>query len=152
MKSLRKSTIGIASLLCIAVANIGYAQSGSGRGMMERFQMLDANSDGHVSAGEAGEWHEAVFLAMDANEDRKLTREEYMSVQMGRGADPDQRGPRYAERQLEKDARFTEMDADQDGYVTHDQFLVNGQHRFAVADTDKDGAVSAAEFRISRWQ
>lgn len=150
MNIVQQSAICLASLLCIIGAGTGNAQSGGGRGMMERFQMLDADTNGQISASEAAEWHETVFLTMDADEDRRLDHKEYMSVQFGRGADPSQRGPRYAERQAQKDARFTEMDADGDGYVTRDQFLANGQRRFAAADADKSGSVSMAEFRAAR--
>ncbi len=45
-----------------------------------------------------------------------------MAVQMGRGSDPEQRGPRYEEKQAEKDAAFTEMDVDGDDYVTIKEF------------------------------
>ncbi len=149
MDIIHKTAICLASVLCIIGAEAGYAQSGGGRGMMERFQMIDADTDGQVSASEAAEWHETVFAAMDADGDEKLDRKEFMAVQFGRGADPAKRGPRYAERQARKDARFTEMDADGDGYVTHKQFLAYGQRRFAAADVDKSGSMSMAEFRAA---
>ena len=119
--------------------------------MTERFQMLDVNGDGQVSAEEAAEWHETVFVTMDADDDQQLTREEYMAIQLGQGADPDQRGPRFAEKQADKDARFTMMDADGDGFVTKDQFLADGQSSFEASDTDKNGAVSMPEFIAARW-
>ena len=151
MKPVLKAAIGLTSVLCIIGADEGTAQTGGGRGMMERFQMLDSDTDGQVSASEAAEWHETVFLTMDANEDGQLTRDEYMAIQLGRGADPDQRGPRYAERQIEKDARFTMMDADGDGLVTQAQFFADGQLRFTTADADKSGSVTLPEFIAMRW-
>ena len=73
--------------------------------MMERFQMIDADTNGQVSASEAAEWHETVFSAMDADGDGKLDRKEFMAVQFGRGADPEQRGPRFAERASKEKTR-----------------------------------------------
>lgn len=153
MKQGRKIVYALATLAFAASGVVIHAQTGGGmgRGMMERFQTLDADSNGQVTSEEAGDWHEAVFLAMDADEDGKLTEEEYMSVQMGRGADPAQRGPRYAERQAEKAARFTQMDDDSDGFVTKEQFLANGRARFVDADRDKSGTLTSQEFAAARW-
>jgi hypothetical protein len=153
MKLRRQITFAVAVAALVANGSAIYAQSGGGmgRGLMERFQTIDANSDGVVTAQEAGAWHESVFLVMDADQDGKLTNGEYMAVQMGRGADPAQRGPRYDERQAEKAARFTEMDDDKDGFVTKEQFLADGQARFAAADLDKSGMLAPEEFAAARW-
>ncbi len=94
--------------------------------------MLDADGDGRLSAAEAAEWRASVFDAMVANNDGQLTREEYIAVQMGRGSGPEQRGPRYEEKQAEKDAAFTAMDADADGFVTREQFLEAGEKSLAA--------------------
>ncbi len=111
----------LAAMLVALGSNMSLAQGG-GQGMADRFQVLDVDGDGRLSAAEAAEWREAVFGAKDANDDGQLTREEYMAFQMGRGSDPEQRGPRYEEKQAEKDAAFTIMDEDADGFVTREQF------------------------------
>ncbi len=148
-----RSELRFAALAAMLVAigpNMSFAQGG-GQGMAERFQVLDADGDGRLSAAEAAEWRESVFGAMDADDDGQLTREEYMAVQMGRGSDPEQRGPRYEEKQAEKDAAFTVMDADADGFVTREQFLEAGEKSFAEADADGDGYVTMPEFIAARW-
>lgn len=139
MKLRRQIVFAVAAAALTASGSAIYAQSGGGMGrsMMERFQTLDANGDAQVTAQEAGAWHESVFLIMDADQDGKLTKEEYMAVQKDRGADPTQRGPRYEERQADKAARFTHMDHDKDSFVTKEQFLADGQARFVAADLDK---------------
>lgn len=153
MKRGRQILFAMAAMALAASGPAINAQTGGGmgRGMMERFQTLDSDSNGQVTPQEAGDWREAVFLAMDADEDGKLTKEEYMAVQMGRGADPAQRGPRYAEHQAEKAARFTQMDDNSDGFVTKEQFLADGKARFVVADLDKSGTLTQQEFVAARW-
>ncbi len=116
---------------------------------MDRFDSLDENSDGMVSTAEASEWREAVFNAMDANENDALSLEEYMGLQLGQGADPSQRGPRYAERQAAKEAEFRLMDADTDNSVSRQDFMEFGQQTFATNDTDGDGLVGLREFIMS---
>ena len=152
MKRFPQIVVSLASVLAVLGADISLAQSGGGgRGMMQRFEALDENGDGQISASEAAEWRDTVFVTMDSDDDGKLTREEYMEVQLGQGADSDQRGPRYAERQAEKDAQYTVMDADKDGFVTKEQFMSNGQIQFSSADADKDGVVTMPEFIASHW-
>lgn len=149
MKSELKFAVLAAMFLAIG-PNMSVAQGG-GQGMADRFAALDSDGDGRLSAAEAAEWREAVFGAMDADDDERLTREEYMAVQMGRGSDPEQRGPRYEEKQAEKDAAFTEMDAEGKGFVTREQFLEAAAQNFADADVDGDGFVTMPEFIAARW-
>lgn len=141
----------LAALLVAVSPALAFAQGGGGQGMMDRFQVIDADGDGRMSAAEAAEWRETVFVTMDSDDDGQLTREEYMAIQLGKGADPDQRGPRFEEKQAEKDAAFTEMDADGDGFVTRAQFLEAGAQKFADADADGDGFVTVPEFIVARW-
>ena len=141
----------LAALLVVVSPAVSFAQGGGGQGMADRFEMLDADGDGRLSAAEAAEWRETVFLTMDADGDEQLTREEYMAIQLGQGADPDERGPRYEEKQIEKDAAFTQMDADGDGFVTRKQFLEAGKEDFMNADADGDGYVTMPEFIAARW-
>lgn len=142
--------VTVAAMVLAMGANTAIAQGG-GRGMADRFEMVDTDGDGRLSAAEAQEWRESVFSAMDADGDGQLTREEFMAVQMGPGADPEQRGPRFEEKQAEKDAAFTEMDQNADGFVTREQFLEAGAGNFAAADADGDGYVTMPEFIAARW-
>jgi len=121
--------------------------AGRGAGMQERIEMIDADGDGLVQEAELAEWRETVFLAMDGDGDGALTRDEYMAVQLGRGADPDARGPRYAQMQEAKAAEFEVMDADGDGLVPLDVFTAHADAQFSKADTNGDGALNATEFR-----
>lgn len=155
MKRVYIITMTFAGMLFLSAINNSFAQMGQGmgrgmgQGMMERFSVMDADENGFISAAESAEWRTSAFLAMDADEDNKLTRKEYMSVQMGKGADPDMRGPRYAQKQAEKSARFTGIDTDKDDRITKEQFLSNGKARFKASDQNGDGMLSMAEFRAA---
>lgn len=130
---------------------------GMGRGMMRggattgqmgaQFGMIDADGNGSVSGAELLAWRDMVFDAMNADGDDALTREEFMAVQMGQGADPSQRGPRYAEMQAAKAAEFDAMDNNGDGTITREQFTDGAAAMFLEADADGDGALTPSEFR-----
>lgn len=141
---------GCAAVLCLATTSVVVAQGG-GRGMMERFELLDDNGDGRVTMEEATLWQDGVFNVMDSDGNEMLSRAEFMEIQLGRGSDPDQRGPRFAERQAEKEARYTAMDADGDDAVSRAQFLADGEARFQATDANGDGAMTAPEFAASHW-
>lgn len=124
-------------------------RQGPGPRMMERMGAIDTNDDGVISDDEAADQVEAVFTAMDADDDDELTEEEYMAVRMG-----PQRGfneARQKARQERKKARFAEMDTDKSGKVSKAEFIAAGKARFEAADTDKDGKVTPWEFRARRW-
>jgi Ca2+-binding EF-hand superfamily protein len=129
------------------VAAQGGQGQGRGAGMQERIEMLDTDGDGLIQEAELMSWRETVFLTMDADGDDALTREEYMAVQLGRGADPAARGPRYEEMQAAKAAEFDTMDADGDGSVPRDTFIDYAATQFQAADADGDGALAPPEFR-----
>jgi Ca2+-binding EF-hand superfamily protein len=130
---------------------------GSGRGgmmgnpgFMGRMATIDNDGDGMISDDEAAAQVEAVFLAMDSDDDGELTEEEYMAVRMGPG---EGRNPaRKAQMQERKKARFTEMDTDKNGKVSKAEFIAGGKARFEAADTDKDGKVTPWEFRAQHWR
>lgn len=112
---------------------------------MGRFAMIDANEDGVISADEAAANAEDVFMAMDADDDGSLTKEEFMTIRMGPQNGWNQ--ARQARRQKAKEARFDAMDKDGDGKVSQEDFMATAQARFELADSDSDGKVSPWDFR-----
>ena len=126
------------------------AGQGSDQGM-QRFQSIDTNGDGQISGEEHAMWRFQVFTTMDADDSLDITKEEYMAVRMGKGADPDQQGPKAAEREQAKEQRFAKMDNDQDGKVSRARFVHFGGVTFAAADKNGDGLLTLSEFRDQRW-
>jgi hypothetical protein len=118
---------------------------GMGRGMHSA--LVDRDRDGNVSADEASAWHDGVLTAMDVDDDGSLTSREFAAGPMGRGMGT---GPRAEARLQRREARFRKMDGDDDGVVTHAEFLDAHAGRFETADRDGDGRVSVWEFRASR--
>lgn len=123
-----------------------------GQGMMGRMAAIDTNNDGVISDDEAAAQVEAVFAAMDSDDDGELTEEEYMSVRMGPRFGQGLNEARQKAMQERKKARFVEMDPDKNGKVGQAEFIAGGKARFQAADTDKDGKVTPWEFRAQRWQ
>ncbi|WP_373503047.1 EF-hand domain-containing protein [Aestuariivirga sp.] len=164
-----KHIIRAAAVAAMLVASVGVALAddnnswgwgwghGSGRGgmmgnpgFMGRMATIDNDGDGMISDDEAAAQVEAVFLAMDSDDDGELTEEEYMTVRMGSG---EGRNPsRKAQMQERKKARFTEMDTGKNGKVSKAEFIGGGKARFEAADTDKDGKVTPWEFRAQHWR
>jgi hypothetical protein len=116
-----------------------------GPGFMMRFGVIDDNDDGRISDEEAAAQREAVFVAMDADDDGELTQEEYMEVRMGPGEGRNEE--RRKARQEAKLARFKPMDSDNSGKVSKAEWMAAGKKRFEDADADKDGVVTPWEFR-----
>lgn len=136
---------------------MGYGPGGwmMGGGMMRgvpgrgRFNMIDANEDGVVSAEEAASAADDVFSAMDADDDGMLTKDEYMAVRMGpgNGWNP----ARREARQKAKSERFGTMDKDKDGKVSKAEFMEGAKAHHEAADANGDGKVTPWEMRRRNW-
>lgn len=155
MKTLLSMTVlavGLLSTTAFAQEDGSWRQwgwrHGAGPGMMMRMGAIDTNDDGIISDDEAADQVEAVYAAMDADDDGELTEEEYMSVRMGPQWGRNE--ARQKARQERKKVRFTEMDVDKSGKVSKVEFITAGKARFEAADTDNDGKVTPWEFRAMR--
>lgn len=142
----------IAGLAILLLGGAAVAQMGPGQGAgrpdapwRQRLEAIDENGDGRISKAEAAANAEAVFAAMDADSNGRLTRDEYMAVRMG--AQQGWNKARQAERQAQKEARFAPMDTDHDGTVSAAEFAAGAAARFTAADRDHDGFLVPAEFR-----
>lgn len=113
--------------------------------------MIDANQDGVISSTEAAGYFDAVFGMMDANDDAKLTLEEFSTAFYGRGPHMAWRNGDVQEWRERKEARFKEINTDKDGTVTEEEFLAYAKSRFEDSDRDKDGKVTVWEFRGRRY-
>lgn len=122
---------------------MGWGGPGGQWGMRgQGMRLVDANGDGTVSADEAAAVAEAMFDRLDADDDERISREEFLDL-------PDR--PMMPERmqamQARREARFKAMDRNNDGFVDHDEWVAFHRDRHQAADLDRDGKVSPWEFR-----
>jgi len=110
-------------------------------------RIVDENGDGVISDDEAAARYEEVFAAMDADRDGMLTNDEYMAVRMVAGAGEVFYGPHNQQVEERKRGRYQTMDTNGDGKLSQSEFMVGCRERFQGSDLDKDGKVTAWEFR-----
>ena len=117
-----------------------------GRG---RFALIDANEDGTVSGEEAASHADMTFAAMDIDDNGSLSLDEYMNARMGPQLGFNQ--DREAAMQARKAARFDPMDTDKDNAISKAEFIAASKAHFDAADADGDGKVTPWEMRASNW-
>lgn len=122
----------------------------AGKDRVIQFQLVDLDGDGMISADEAAVRHEETFAIIDANDDDTLTLDEYLAVRFGGGPHGPGLGPRRAEMDERKRARFKSMDTNGDGIIQKLEFLKSGEEQHKAADTDGDGKVSIWDYRAAR--
>ncbi len=112
--------------------------------MKEHFQKLDADKNGQVS--------EAEFLA--AREARMEDRAERMEKRHGadgmRGHHGRGHGGMMGKGSRHAMAMLQAADANRDQMVSQAEFRAAAEARFAKADTDKNGSLSASEMQAQR--
>lgn len=136
---------GVSALALVALGparvNADMRPDGAGMGqamMLHRFDEIDADKDGKVTAAEMAAFRSARFAAADADGNGSLSADELIAV---REQDRAAREAVRAQRMLVR------LDADGDGLISAEEFTARGQQGkgFARADADGDGAVSKAE-------
>ena len=104
---------------------------------------LDADGDGRISKGEAGDGPLAAkFAQIDRNADGYLVRSEMRQFAEQRRAE------RQAERAQRSQARFAQADADGDGRLSRAEFEAawpRMAQAFAFLDEDRDGHLLQAD-------
>lgn len=113
----------------------------------------DLNGDGAVSKDEFKAGREKQFAGIDANRDGALSHDEYvgeftarLTKRLAASTDTAEKKEEERVRQLRQaDVRFGVLDTDKSGGITPAEFEYSGWRMFVVHDTNKDGAVSAAD-------
>ena len=97
---------------------------------------LDANSDGTLTRQEFDAGRAAEFTRLDANRDGQLAREEMHAGREHRGGRHGRGGGMH---------QLTAADANNDGNITRDEFLARPLEHFSRLDANSDGVIQASE-------
>lgn len=139
MRSKGISTLcGLTLAAGLACAGAALASDAPKMDSDSRFQAMDTNGDGKISADEYAAGAKAMFDKMDANHDGKVTAAEMDAYHSGMG------GSGHMSSMTSAD-RIKAMDADNDGAVSAAEHAADAKAKFASMDTDKDGFLSKAE-------
>ena len=164
MKKLHILALAITAVLASSFAVAQTATPATG---VKAAPRIDANGDGVIDRAEAAKMPRLAekFDQLDANKDGKLSaseRPQRMHGQRGGG----KRGDRMQALDTDKDGRisrdeanagkggfaqrFADMDVNKDGYLDRADMQARATQRrgecFAAADADKNGQLSRAEF------
>lgn len=192
MPKLTKKTwiIGLSTLAVATVAGTAYAaqaMDGMTRTEVqahatEMFAHMDANKDGKLDAADLAAHQAAMFDKLDGNKDGSVSRDEFAAARPGPGGPDGDHGPGMGgpgmgapeggEHRMGHGGRHGGMgrghggmmgggggmgmqmlgvaDANKDGAVTQAEFTSALLAHFDQADTNKDGAVSRDEQRAAR--
>ncbi|MBI1682525.1 EF-hand domain-containing protein [Caulobacter hibisci] len=113
----------------------------------------DVNGDGVVSKEEFVITRDQLFKAIDADKNGSLSKEEYvgefkarLEKRLAASTDPAEKKEEERVRQMRQaDVRFGVLDSDKSGAITAAEFAYSGWRMFVTHDTNKDGTVSAAD-------
>lgn len=109
------------------------------------FQSFDRDGDGAVSRSEALSRIVFILVSQDADEDGRISREEFHQWNAGFNQIARERGRTDAYRAY-KDALFSSWDADGDGYLTIHGCTTGVASSFAGADRQSPGQLDIKEF------
>jgi len=113
----------------------------------------DLNKDGSVSKDEFKAGRETQFAGIDADKNGALSHDEYVGEFTARLTKRLAASTETAEKKEEErvrqtrqaDVRFGVLDTDKSGGITLAEFEYSGWRMFVTHDTNKDGAVTAAD-------
>ena len=125
---MKKSTLaaGVAGAFLLSAAGVAAAANGPG----ERFEMMDANGDGIITADELEARQNKLLAEADANGDGGLSHDELRAHRKAKREErraknnPDTNGDGVVDRvefQEAADKRFDRMDKNGDGVLSEDE-------------------------------
>jgi hypothetical protein len=113
----------------------------------------DLNGDGSVSKEEFKTGREKQFAKIDADHNGVLSHDEYvgefearLKAKLAASTDTaDKKEEERVRQERQAEVRFGVLDTDKSGGITPAEFEYSGWRMFVTHDTNKDGAVSAAD-------
>lgn len=131
------------------VAAPALAQGGGG--VPHFIENWDGDADGAVTLAEATSRRGDIFLTFDADEDGRLSVEEYALFDEARAQDQAQvrQGKAEGAGQLRRENAGMERafnDLDGDGFVSREEFLARTPDWYAQMDRNGDGTVTRDDF------
>jgi len=171
---MRKLTLSIAAatLATTGLAGVAYAAPGmmSKGGDTTRaeaaakadamFAKMDVNGDGKIDQADRAAKKARMFDRMDADKSGSVSKEEFAAAGKKKGGpDGEMRGERrskHGDRMGKRGHRGGGMammkmaDTNKDGAISKAEFQTAALKRFDVADANKDGTVTAAERKAAR--
>jgi len=179
MKKLTTRNLALAlSLAATAIVGTAYAQQtapakrdADGNGVLtraevqthsaERFTRMDVNKDGKLDQADREARRNEMFDRLDTDKNGQLSREEFSArpqhgeamAQRGEGEDGKRWGKRHHRRHggMMGGMMMGRMaDADKDGAVTQAEFTAAALQRFDAMDANKDGQVTKEERQAAR--
>lgn len=123
---------------------VSFATGGYARGLrtMDEMRRIDTNGDGKVSKEEWLAYQERIFAALDQHKTGKIDEKTFLSpssemVSLATGG--------YA-RGLQTKEMMRKIDADENGFVSHDQFIAYQTTVFDMMDKNHAGSIGPQEF------
>ncbi len=123
-------------ILALGVAATGHAQMRDGS---RAFDRMDGNADGVIDAAELQAQREQAFSRLDSDGNGVITAAEREQARA--------RVQRVRERMEGRvEAIADQADTNQDGDISHDEFMAAPQPLMSCADADGDGRITREEF------
>ncbi len=127
------------SVLTAAVGSLVFAFGASAG--EDKFQMMDTNKDGMISAAEHSAGVKQKFAKMDADGDGKVTAAE-MDASHARMSSVGSGATRMSSAE-----KIKTIDTDRDGVITAAEHESGASEKFTQMDTDGNGSLSSAEMQ-----
>jgi Ca2+-binding EF-hand superfamily protein len=127
-------------LVVVAFASVGFAAGSKASSALSEFASMDANKDGKVTADEHSAAAKKMFDAMDANKDGKVTAAEMTAAQ------PKVTGKKATKSDMSSADKIKVIDTNGDGVLSAEEHATGSRSMFEKMDSDKDGALTKAEF------